>query len=135
MCAGRTTRPQTWLLGASPGLLSVRESLSCRGVSPIINRSGSLQRKKPSLPGLRISFTLRRHHPEVDLETAPAPVLDVALQSFVDDGEGQRVPGDVRVLEKLDLQAFGAGAEGGGAHLAAKNHIDLADMRDAEDGV
>src|SRR3989449_4969340 len=94
----------------------------------------SLATKKPSLPGSRISFTLRRHHRQVDLEAAPAPVLDVALQGFVNDGEGQRVPGDVRVLEKLDLQALGAGAEGGGAHLAAEDHIDLADMRDAEDG-
>src|SRR2546426_12287311 len=94
----------------------------------------SLATKKPSLPGSRISFTLRRHHPQVDLEAALAPVLDVALQGFVNDGEGQRVPGDVRVLEKLDLQALGAGAEGGGTHLAAEDHIDLADMRDAEDG-
>src|SRR5436309_12309899 len=89
--------------------------------------------KKPSLPGSRISFTLRRHHPQVDLEAALAPVLDVALQGFVNDGEGQRVPGDVRMFEKLHLQAFNAGAEGGGAHLAADDHIDLADMRNAED--
>src|SRR3989442_7398052 len=90
--------------------------------------------KKPSLPGSRISFTLRRHPPQVDLEAAPAPVLDVALQGFVNDGEGQRGEGDVTVLEKLDLQALGAGAEGGGAHPAAEDHIDLADMRNAEDG-
>src|SRR3989454_2340247 len=96
---------------------------------------GSLATKKPSLPGLRISFTLWRHHSEVDLEAAPASVLDVAVQGFVNDREGQRVPGDVRMLEKLDLQALGASAEGGGAHPAAENHIDLADMRDAEDGV
>src|SRR5256712_7518123 len=94
----------------------------------------SLATIKPSLPGSRISFTLRRHHPQVDLEAAPAPVLDVVLQGFVNDGEGQRVPGDVPVLEKLDLQALGAGAEGGGAHPAAEDHIDLADMRNAEDG-
>lgn len=80
-------------------------------------------------------FHHQRHGTEMDFEMATLQVLHITLQGLMDHRESQTLPWDLVAREKLHVGTLMPNPEIRAAHLAAKNHIDLIDTHEAENGI
>jgi len=71
----------------------------------------------------------------VKAETAHPPVEEIPSQRAADGPERDLLPRDFRFLEEAHLQAFGPGAELQVQQARAEHHVDLRDLRQADDRV
>ena len=69
----------------------------------------------------------------VDRKISGTNVFEVAFKGQPDDRERQFVPRDFILIEQSNLEAFLAGCELSIGEIGAEHHVDLADVRDAED--
>ncbi len=66
---------------------------------------------------------------DMETEMPGCPVAEVVGEGIADRGEGQLVPGDVRLFEQARLQRLGAGAHLRVQQSAAEQQVHLVDVR------
>ena len=69
------------------------------------------------------------------LKRVVGAVLKVVLQGLGDNWKGKVVPGDFVFVEQLDFETFFTGVELQILECRSEEHVDLGDVRQAEQGV
>jgi len=64
---------------------------------------------------------------------ASLDLSDIALQAFMDDREGEKIPRNVLQGHKFDIETLGAWFEIEIFEMGPIDHVDLGDMRQTKD--
>src|SRR5215471_9385060 len=103
--------------------------------------TGKVYRKSADLSRpLRCAGELRTRRPSLERAHVQAELSELAIEEIVaqracDGAKGEIVPRNRVLLEELNFEAFRSRAEAQIQQARPEHHVDLVDVREADDGV